>query len=795
MRYVSNKKQKLQRLDNLTNVLKDAIDDKEKTNEQDQRQKMEIHHYREQSENREINETSLAKVKICKKIVKETLQEYHEWSIDETGVYLDCNVCLENYEKASLVKNQIKSQIKISKNIKGHVERHEIENKSHRQCLRAKDSYQVNQKYYEEAFRNQALKIEKMTDNIIRVIYFIVKENVAMLKSESLFLLLDLCEALIGNQLHSRKTGAAVALCIDEVHQTKFSNFLIGDKCEEFTFVGDEMTDCGGIKTLISKFRTFEGMELREFVYSIIESSGTSEEMNDKFCEDLMKQMNELCGLDEEEVEEFFKNKLRASGSDRASKMLKFVRLMSDEIECFNQYNCDCHITESAYAILQNNKSVENAEKLVKQAYKMQSQSSSRKLKLQNLAEKYEQKNKKLQNIIDIKFATYNAEACDATLIDFEPVTKLAMNLRNDTSVKPKMRAKLRNLYNRCRDQRNLLNLVALSNVVQEIAKYQKWAQKEKASAFERKYKRNELERNLNKINNLKAVEKSVEKYCKFVDWENNQMKKSKIQMTHAKTKEKAIKHILTQQKKFSQTFIDAKSQIHDEEDPDFLDDLSDIFDIRLWNLVPFLDDDFGADPNIKETIEEEKERKQDAFDTFIQKFADKIDSECAKQFYSDFETEIVLSQMRDIMLIIKQAQIDGRGCLERASQKDHIIDQWKELARFLPEIIPKNDHYVFYRLVKRAALACDSQSGCERANSIYNIFKNDLSSVMKLPMVSARLRIHQNGPPLSKFNPLPVRQLWLRKGHQMAATVAEKKLVIERIKQEDAEYTSHIFD
>jgi len=28
-----------------------------------------------------------------------------------------------------------------------------------------------------------------------------------------------------------------------------------------------------------------------------------------------------------------------------------------------------------------------------------------------------------------------------------------------------------------------------------------------------------------------------------------------------------------------------------------------------------------------------------------------------------------------------------------------------------------------------------------------------------------------------------------------MAATVAEKKLVIERIKQEDAEYTSHIFD
>jgi len=156
---------------------------------------------------------------------------------------------------------------------------------------------------------------------------------------------------------------------------------------------------------------------------------------------------------------------------------------------------------------------------------------------------------------------------------------------------------------------------------------------------------------------------------------------------------------------------------------------------------------------------------------------------------------DTVLIQMRHIMMIIKQAQLDGRGCLDKAAQQDHIIDQCKELARFLPEIKPQDELYVFYRLIKRAALACDSQSGCERANSVYNIFKNDLSSVMKLPMVSARLRIHQNGPPLSKFNPLPVRQLWLRKGHQMAATVAEKKLVIERIKQKDAEYTSHIFD
>ena len=55
-----------------------------------------------------------------------------------------------------------------------------------------------------------------MTDNVIRVVYFIIKENIAIRKSEALYKLLDECQAAIGNQLHSSSTTAAIAMVIDE---------------------------------------------------------------------------------------------------------------------------------------------------------------------------------------------------------------------------------------------------------------------------------------------------------------------------------------------------------------------------------------------------------------------------------------------------------------------------------------------------------------------------------------------------------------------------------------------------
>ena len=48
--------------------------------------------------------------------------------------------------------------------------------------------------------------------------------------------------------------------------------------------------------------------------------------------------------------------------------------------------------------------------------------------------------------------------------------------------------------------------------------------------------------------------------------------------------------------------------------------------------------------------------------------------------------------------------------------------------------------------------------------------------------MVQARSRIKINSPPLSKFNPEPVRKYWLKKGHQLCDTISENKIVIDRI-------------
>jgi len=72
----------------------------------------------------------------------------------------------------------------------------------------------------------------------------------------------------------------------------------------------------------------------------------------------------------------------------------------------------------------------------------MQSNSANRKLYLKNLADEYDQKHLTLQNVLDIKFATYNQDACVAFRDDYEPIVKVAMKLINDPNVKPKQKAK-----------------------------------------------------------------------------------------------------------------------------------------------------------------------------------------------------------------------------------------------------------------------------------------------------------------------------------------------------------------
>ena len=51
----------------------------------------------------------------------------------------------------------------------------------------------------------------------------------------------------------------------------------------------------------------------------------------------------------------------------------------------------------------------------------------------------------------------------------------------------------------------------------------------------------------------------------------------------------------------------------------------------------------------------------------------------------------------------------------------------------------------------------------------------------MSLKVVSARLRIKINGPPLTLFIPCGVRNLWLNKGHEFAETVYKQSIVLDR--------------
>ena len=79
---------------------------------------------------------------------------------------------------------------------------------------------------------------------------------------------------MIGNQLHANTAARTMALMIDEMFQKAFVNFLVSEKVDEFSQIGDELTDVGGMKALLTKLRFFENeWDLQEKVFRIFESS------------------------------------------------------------------------------------------------------------------------------------------------------------------------------------------------------------------------------------------------------------------------------------------------------------------------------------------------------------------------------------------------------------------------------------------------------------------------------------------------------------------------------------------
>ena len=106
-----------------------------------------------------------------------------------------------------------------------------------------------------------------------------------------MFDLLDLCTAAVGNQLHSRTTGAAIAQCIDETLQQKLIDWMFGQhehSPDEMFVIADELTDVSGSKSCIVKTRNFEGLMRVEHLHTMVQSTGTSEDLTEKMQKQLI---------------------------------------------------------------------------------------------------------------------------------------------------------------------------------------------------------------------------------------------------------------------------------------------------------------------------------------------------------------------------------------------------------------------------------------------------------------------------------------------------------------------------
>ena len=99
-----------------------------------------------------------------------------------------------------------------------------------------------------------------------------------------------------------------------------------------------------------------------------------------------------------------------------------------------------------------------------------------------------------------------------------------------------------------------------------------------------------------------------------------------------------------------------------------------------------------------------------------------KLLAETSKKFYEDLQEKKVIEEFEECIRIVydegKNSQL-----LAITKKKNHIREQWTFLRDHVPEVDEKI-HTVMFRLVGRAAIAGNGQTGCERTNLKYNLFK-----------------------------------------------------------------------
>ena len=201
---------------------------------------------------------------------------------------------------------------------------------------------------------------------------------------------------------------------------------------------------------------------------------------------------------------------------------------------------------------------------------------------------------------------------------------------------------------------------------------------------------------NFRDLQDKKKVQRIIEEKFNFVDFENKMMKHCKEKINHMPQSKKAfVEQVLKRQQKIATAFLRHKDNIHKEEDPQFLDSLSDIFDIRNWNLSAF-------DP------ESDMNKDDESFQAELQEMLKKFT--LCKDFCCDLDLIMLENEMAQTLRLIYASESNSKNLAE-AKQRMHLIDQWIYLRGTVPQF---GEHFqpLFLRIVKRAAAAPNALTG-----------------------------------------------------------------------------------
>ena len=137
---------------------------------------------------------------------------------------------------------------------------------------------------------------------------------------------------------------------------------------------------------MLTKIRLFDADDnFVELTFSIVLSSGTSEQMFHACFEDFVQRLRSVTRFTKEQAETILKKKCVGGVFDRASKIQKMGKIMKEKCENYTVLTCDNHVTETAWQNTQKAiKKLEGMEDVTKLSFKLLEQKFNRKKYLEH---------------------------------------------------------------------------------------------------------------------------------------------------------------------------------------------------------------------------------------------------------------------------------------------------------------------------------------------------------------------------------------------------------------------------